>query len=337
MKIMSFILYNKDCLDIFPEIEDKSIDLILCDLPYGTTKCKWDCPISLDKLWEGYKRIIKTQGVVCLFGDQPFTSILICSNLEWFRYQWIWKKNKTTGYLLANYRPMKQTEDIIIFSPSFAAAASKHKGNMTYNPQGLIKKVVVRKNSEKRIGKMLNQIHHLGENNKLLSNKEYQQEFTNYPVEILEFSIENDTIHPTQKPISLCEYLIKTYSNENDLVLDNCMGSGTTGIACIKTNRNFIGVEMEKEYFDLAEKRIIIEQFRKISNNENWKLEDKSYKEYTAKCFRNGDFLFGRFLDNIKTEWFVLFYKEEEIKLDKKTNGEWYEKYDDICVHQPRK
>jgi site-specific DNA-methyltransferase (adenine-specific) len=151
---------------------------------------------------------------------------------------------------------MKCTEDICIFSPGGAAAASKHKGNMTYNPQGLVPVNITKKNSEKRIGKMLNQKHHLGENNKLISNTEYKQSFTNYPTELIEFNIEFDTIHETQKPVPLIEYLIKTYSNTNDTVLDCTMGSGTTGIGCINTNRKFIGIELEKKYFDLSYNRI---------------------------------------------------------------------------------
>ncbi len=251
-------LYLGDCLEIMKKIPDNSINLILCDLPYGTTKCKWDTVIDIDKLWKEYKRIlIKPTGVIALFGQQPFTSKLISTNFEWFKYNLIWKKNKTTQYLLANFRPMKCTEDICIFSPGGAAAASKHKGNMTYNPQNLIPVNIKKKNSEKRIGKMLNQSHHLGPNNKLISDTEYKQSFTNYPTEIINFDIEYDTIHETQKPVDLIEYLIKTYSNENDMVLDNTMGSGTTGIGCINTNRKFIGIELEPKYFELSCNRII--------------------------------------------------------------------------------
>jgi site-specific DNA-methyltransferase (adenine-specific) len=250
-------LYAGDCLIKMKEIKDDSIDLILCDLPYGSTKCKWDIIIDLNKLWVEYKRIIKKpHGVILLFGQQPFTTKLISSNYDWYKYNMIWKKNKTTQFLLANYRPMKCTEDICVFSPGGAAAASRKKGNMVYNPQNLIPVSIKKKNSEKRIGKMLNQIHHLGSNNKLLSNTEYEQKFTNYPNEILEFNIESDTIHETQKPLSLIEHLILTYSNENSTVLDNTMGSGTTCIGCINTNRKFIGIELEKKYFDLTINRI---------------------------------------------------------------------------------
>ena len=251
-------LYFGDCIIEMNKIENDSVDLILCDLPYGTTKCKWDTIIDLTELWKQYKRIIKKpSGVILLFGQQPFTSMLVSSNYDWFKYNLIWKKNKTTQFLLANYRPMKCTEDICVFSKGGAAAASKTTGNMTYNPQGLIPTNIKKKNSKERIGKMLNQEHHLGKNNKLTGNSEYTQKFTNYPNELIEFDIEYDTIHETQKPVKLIEYLIKTYSNEGDIVLDNTMGSGTTGIGCLNTNRKFIGIEKEEKYFNLAKTRIL--------------------------------------------------------------------------------
>ena len=250
-------LYYGDCIEKMKLIADESIDLILCDLPYGSTKCKWDTIINIDDLWSAYKRIIKKPtGVILLFGQQPFTSMLVSSNYKWFKYNLIWKKNKTTQFLLANYRPMKCTEDICVFSSGGAAAASRKKGNMTYNPQGLEPVNIKKKNSKNRIGKMLNQPHHLGPNNKLIGDTEYTQKFTKYPNEILEFDIEYDTIHETQKPILLIEYLIKTYSNEGDLVLDNTMGSGTTGVGCVNTKRRFIGIEMEEKYFELSKNRI---------------------------------------------------------------------------------
>tara|TARA_B100001093_G_scaffold211205_1_gene202708 strand:+ start:9206 stop:10096 length:891 start_codon:yes stop_codon:yes gene_type:complete len=250
------LLYG-DCLERMKEIPDDSVELILCDLPYGTTKCKWDTVIDIEKLWEHYKRIIKKpSGVILLFGQQPFTSMLVSSNYEWFKYNLIWKKNKTTQFLLANYRPMKCTEDICVFSKGGAAAASRHKGNMTYNPQNLIPVDIKKKNSKERIGKMLNQSHHLGPNNKLISNSEYSQKFTNYPTEMIEFEIESDTIHETQKPVKLIEYLIKTYSNPGETVLDNAMGSGTTGIGCMNTDRKFIGIELKELYFKLSKQRM---------------------------------------------------------------------------------
>ena len=263
-------LINGDCLVEMRSIEEHSIDLILCDLPYGTTDrkgseskknagsrlLKWDTVIPLDELWLEYKRVLKPRGAVVLTADQPFTSKLILSNVEWFKYEWIWKKKKTTGFLLANYRPMKQTEDVVVFSPAGAAAASKNGKNMTYNPQGLIEKRVKKKNNPKRLGKFLHNPKFMGENNKLLHETEYEQKYTNYPSEIIEFGLDKNVVHPTQKPVALMEYLIKTYSNENETVLDNCMGSGTTGVACVNTNRNFIGIERDEKYYDTAKSRI---------------------------------------------------------------------------------
>jgi len=266
--MQNFELWCGDCLEEMNKIADESVDLILCDLPYGTTDrkgveekgnnrlLKWDTVIPLDLLWEQYRRILKPLGTVALTADQPFTSMLILSNLDWFKYEWIWKKQKTTGFLLANYRPMKETEDVVIFSPGGAAAASRNGKNMTYNPQGLIEKKVKKKNNAKRLGKFLHNPEHMGSNNKLLHETEYEQKWTNYPSEIIEFGLDRSVIHPTQKPVALMEYLIKTYSNEGDTVLDNCMGSGTTGVACKKTNRNFIGIEKESEYFTQAKERI---------------------------------------------------------------------------------
>ena len=262
-------LYHGDCLEEMDKIANDSIDLILCDLPYGTTDThgkkkdgssrllKWDCVIPLDLLWEQYKRVLnKNHGVVVLTADQPFTSQLVLSNIDWFKYEWIWKKKITTGFLHANYRPMKQTEDILVFSPLGASAAS-HKANkcMRYNPQGLIPKKVKKKNNPARLGMFLHNPEHMGKGNKLLHETEYTQEFTGYPSEIIEFGLDK-AIHPTQKPEALMEYLIKTYTNEGDLVLDNCMGSGTTGVACVRTNRKFIGIEKDEKYFNLASNRI---------------------------------------------------------------------------------
>lgn len=257
-----------DCLVEMNKIADGSVDLILCDLPYGTTDRKgvegkgtnrllgWDTVIPLDKLWEQYRRILKPLGTVVLTADQPFTSQLILSNLEWFKYEWIWKKKKTTGFLLANYRPMKCTEDVVVFSPGGAAAASRNGSNMTYNPQGLVEKNVKKKNSAKRLGNFLHNPEHMGKNNKLLHETEYEQKYTNYPSEIIEFGLDSDAIHPTQKPVALMEYLIRTYSNQGETVLDNCMGSGTTGVAAVMNDRNFIGIEMDQKYYDYAKQRI---------------------------------------------------------------------------------
>ena len=278
-------LLHGDCLVEMKKIEDNSVDLILCDLPYGTTDrsgvekkngnnrlLKWDTVIPLESLWLEYKRVLKPKGAVVLTADQPFTSKLIMCNIEWFKYEWIWKKKKTTGFLLANYRPMKQTEDVIVFSPAHAAAASRHGGNMTYNPQGLIEKKVKKKNDPNRLGKFLHNPEHMGKGNKLLHETEYEQKFTNYPSEIIEFGLDRNVVHETQKPVALMEYLIRTYSNEGEIVLDNCMGSGTTGVACINTNRKFIGIEKKDEYFDVAKKRISISEQENRNSLNQWML-----------------------------------------------------------------
>jgi site-specific DNA-methyltransferase (adenine-specific) len=264
-----FQLYLGNCLVEMKNIAEDSIDLILCDLPYGTTDRSgvdkkgnnrilgWDTVIPLDELWQQYRRVLKPTGTVVLTADQPFTSQLVISNLGWFKYEWIWKKKKTTGFLHANARPMKETEDILIFSPLGASGCSKKANkNMTYNPQGLIEKNIKKKNSVNRLGKFLHQPEHMGKNNKLLHETEYEQKYTNYPSEIIEFGLDKGSVHPTQKPVALMEYLIKTYSNEGETILDNCMGSGTTGVACIITNRKFIGIEMDENYYKIAEDRI---------------------------------------------------------------------------------
>ena len=265
----SIELIHGECINSMKNIPDKSVDLICCDLPYGTTDThgkkkksgnrflQWDNVIPMEELWQQYRRILKDKGTICLTADQPFTSMLVMSNLDWFKYEFIWKKNRTTGFLHANYRPMKQTEDILVFSPAGAASASAKIGNcMTYNPQDLVEKKVVKKNNKKRLGKFLLNEEFMGKNNALLGETEYTQEFTNYPKEIIEFDVDTDTIHPTQKPLKLMEYLIRTYSNEGDIILDNCMGSGTTGVACFNTGRKFIGIELDENYFNLAKDRI---------------------------------------------------------------------------------
>lgn len=245
-----------DCLEIMPTLPDKSIDLILCDLPYGTTQCKWDTIIDLDKLWIQYKRIIKDNGAIVLTANQPFTSRLVSFNYEMYKYSWIWKKPFPTGFLNANYRPMLIFEDILVFSKMGSGAGSKNKGCMKYYPQGLIPINKKKKNKANSRGIHIHETKNVGKNNCLNSDSEYITKYTGYPNNILEFDRNIPQIHPTQKPVKLFEYLIKTYSNENDLVLDNCIGSGTTAIAALNTNRHYIGIEKEKKYVDLAEKRI---------------------------------------------------------------------------------
>lgn len=239
-------IYNKDCIGEkgMCLIEDKSIDMILCDLPYGTTACKWDSVIPFDKLWEQYTRVIKDSGAIVLTGSQPFTTVLINSNIKMFKYELIWIKSKASDFINANYRPMKKHENVLVFSKGGAAPGCKNK--MTYNPQGLIIKETkkVRKGS-------------LGIGRDRDSQQgEYTSKATNYPVSLLQFSNEGKTIHPTQKPLSLFEYLINTYTNENELVLDNCMGSFTTAVAAKNLNRNYIGFELDSTYYELGQKRL---------------------------------------------------------------------------------
>jgi site-specific DNA-methyltransferase (adenine-specific) len=233
-----------DCLEKMKDIPDGSIDMVMADPPYGTTACKWDSIIPLGPMWEHLKRIIKPNGAIVLTASQPFTSALGASNLSWLQYQWYWIKNRATGHLNAKKRPMKTVEDVLVF----------YKQQPTYNPQGLIYKPTKVMNSKSDSLR--------GKDNKTstvsggIRYEEYTQEYTNYPRQHLEFSSEGSTFHPTQKPVALFEYLIKTYTNEGDLVLDNCMGSGTTGVACKNLGRKFIGIELDPEYFKIAKKRI---------------------------------------------------------------------------------
>jgi len=240
-------LIHGDCLIEMNQIADKSIDLVLTDLPYGLGKCKWDTIIDLELLWVQYKRVIKDNGTILLFCQQPFSSRLISSNYDWFKYEYVWVKNKVNGFLNAKLSPLKKYENIAVFSQ--AKCSNGAKTLMTYNPQGLIGTEKIGKNA-KREGSTT----YSGMTKK---QQEYKQEYTNYPNNLLYFDCETDIAHPTQKPIPLLEYLIKTHSNECDTVLDNTMGSGSTGVACKNTGRDFIGIELDKTYFDIAEKRIL--------------------------------------------------------------------------------
>ena len=231
-------IYLGDCLELMKDIPDKSVDMILCDLPYGTTACKWDTIIPFEPLWEQYKRIIKDNGAIVLTASQPFTSYLIISNIKWFKYCWIWNKKKGGSPLLSKIQPIRITEDIVVFG----------KNKVNYNP------LMTPRDKPKSRGKNTGKISETT-NNVFLEDKTYTEY---YPKNILEISNANQKgkIHPTQKPVALFEYLIKTYTNEGETVLDNCIGSGTTAIACINTNRNFIGIEKDKCYFDISNKRI---------------------------------------------------------------------------------
>lgn len=228
-----------DCLELMKNIPDKSIDMILCDLPYGTTACKWDTIIPFEPLWEQYRRIIKDNGAIVLTASQPFTSALVMSNPKMFKYDLVWDKKLATGFLNANRMPLRSHEEILVF----------YNNQSTYNPQKVIGKINHSRGKNKCKTNNLYGYHKIADDN-----------FTElkHPKSVLELQKEHPskTIHPTQKPVALFEYLIKTYTNQGDLVLDNCAGSGTTGVACQNLNRNFILIEKEKEYIDIINSRL---------------------------------------------------------------------------------
>ena len=230
-------LYQGDCLDVMGgNIPDKSVDMILCDLPYGTTQCSWDTIIPFEPLWEQYKRVIKDNGAIVLFGSEPFSTLLRLSNLKQFRYDWIWEKEQGANFMLCKYQPYKVHEIISVFSKK------RHK----YFPQMTLGKPYVS-------GK--------GTSGDITGNVQKVQTVNmgqRYPRSVQRFNTDKSegSFHPTQKPVALLEYLIKTYTNEGEVVLDNCMGSGSTGVACIGTNRKFIGIEKDEKIFDIAKKRI---------------------------------------------------------------------------------
>jgi site-specific DNA-methyltransferase (adenine-specific) len=239
-------LYLGDCLEVMPTLPANSVDLVVCDPPYGTTSIKWDEVLDFGQMWECYERIVKPKGIIVLFGSQPFSAQLICSKLKWFRYELVWNKNKCGSPGLAKKRPMKVHENILIFS--------KEAGGV-YNPQMEVGEPYARKskNPEGYVGKKND--HGYG----LKPVKAFTNEGTRYPKSILNISRDfsaQQQVHPTQKPVPLMEWLIKTYSNEGDTVLDNCMGSGPVGIAAEKLNREFIGIESDPEYFEVAKSRI---------------------------------------------------------------------------------
>lgn len=235
-----FELMKGDCLELMKQIPDGSVDMILCDLPYGTTACKWDTVISLDSLWSEYKRICN--GAIVLHGAQPFTSVLVCSNLDAFKYDWTWRKSRPTGVLNAKIQPLRNKEDILVFS----------YGKTPFFPQGL-------EDFGRMVGTGATKANQSGNATGKITQTDsgaYLQEKTGYPRQVLDFKSQGKTVHPTQKPVDLSEYLIRTYTHEGMNVLDNCMGSGTTGVACANTGRNFIGIEMDEKYFEIAKNRV---------------------------------------------------------------------------------
>lgn len=236
-----FKLIHGECIDAMKKIPDGVVDMILCDLPYGTTKNKWDVVIPFEELWEQYRRLVKVDGAIVLTSAQPFTSALIMSQIDIFKYTWVWNKSKVTGVLNAKKQPLRNHEDVLVF----------YAKQPVYNPQGLEScdkrsaTGVGKKGSSKNYGAV-----------KQTEDGTYNQTSTGYPRSVLEIPSVGKTVHPTQKPVPLMEYMIRTYTNENALVLDNCMGSGSTGVACANTGRKFVGIEMDEKYFDIAKNRI---------------------------------------------------------------------------------
>lgn len=227
-----------DCMDLMRTLPDACVDLILCDLPYGTTACAWDSVIPFEPLWAEYRRIAKPNAAIVLTAAQPFTSALLMSNPKWFRYQWVWDKKIPSGMSYARFQPMRQHEDVLVFCG----------GRVPYNPQ-----MTVREKPIKEGGKKKSESAPIANFNSM-GGKIYD---TKNPTTLLQFDkVRRGSVHPTQKPVALMEYLVRTYTNAGDLVLDNCMGSGTTGVACVNTGRRFIGMENHRPYFEIARQRI---------------------------------------------------------------------------------
>ena len=230
-------LFNGDCLQAMEGMAAQSVDAVICDPPYGTTACKWDSVIPFASMWTGIKHVLKPRGAVVLFGSQPFTSALVMSNVKWFKYCWVWDKGKGVGHLVAKFRPMQQSEDICIFGEE----------SVNYYP-------IMTKTKHKRWSKEGSRTEIMG--GRQSENYEGQWLEYSHPKTIIQFLHSEKLGHPTQKPVALLEYLIRTYTNEGDTVLDFTMGSGTTGVAAMLTGRKFIGIELDSEYVAIAEARI---------------------------------------------------------------------------------
>ena len=240
----NYQLYNGDCLEVMDRLIEQNIkvDCILTDPPYGSIACKWDVIIPFDEMWSRLNKLVKPNGAIILFGNMPFTSCLVQSNLKGFKHHWIWKKNRGTGFQIVRYSPMMQHEDVIVFTC---------KGErVNYYPQMIkLDKPVKEKGYSSKTK-------HLDNFSEEFKKQEMRIKDEKYPTNIIEFNKINKPIHPTQKPVDLLEYLIKTYTNENEIVLDFTMGSGSTGVACMNTNRRFIGIELDEKYFNIAKERI---------------------------------------------------------------------------------
>lgn len=269
--MISVDLQQGDCLELMKDLPSKSIDLILCDLPYGTTRNKWDSVIDLELLWEQYNRIIKDRGAILLFAQTPFDKVLGVSNLKHLRYEIIWQKTAPTGFLNAKKMPMKAHENILVF----------YKKLPTYNPQmtqGHPRKVTSNSSRQKSVERQRIKAAVSATNyNSYGESLEGYDSTERYPLSVQIFAKDQqkENYHPTQKPVSLLEWLIKTYTNEGDLVLDNCMGSGSTGVACVNLNRNFIGMELTEQYFEIAKERI--EKVVKAKDEQKTEKEDRTH------------------------------------------------------------
>ena len=235
-------LIHGECIETMSKMKDGYFDMILCDPPYGTTACKWDSVIPFEPLWAHYWRVLKPNGAVVLTAAQPFTTVLISSQIDRYKYSWIWEKSKVTGFMQAKNQPLRNHEDVCVFG-RFASSAQHFQG--VYNPQGAKSVGVVEYSNARKAD------HFTGDRKPGKT-----ESMTGYPRSVLRIPSEGKTVHPTQKPVALMEYLIRTYTNEGETVLDNCMGSGTTGVACVNTNRNFVGIELDEKYFKIAEERI---------------------------------------------------------------------------------
>ena len=276
-------LHHGDCLEVMPGLADRSIHAIIADLPYSMTALKWDRAIPLEPLWEQFRRLLTPTGVVVLTASQPFTSALVMSNPEWFKYALVWEKSRATGFLQATKRHLRKHEDILVFSPGTVVSGKGHQTarNMTYNPQGLVElETPVRSPNGNMEGRSLS---YAGGYNRLsphfrpcyrqpnaklsgepslfngrpIRGDGRNQTHTNYPTSILRFASENKPLHPTQKPLDLMRYLVRTFSNEGDIVMDCCFGSGTTGVAALMEGRRFVGIEQDAGYFEMAKQRIM--------------------------------------------------------------------------------
>lgn len=253
IKIEDIELWHGDCLELMKEIPDNSIDMVLCDLPYGTSASSWDKKLPMNDLWSEYKRIIKHNRAIVLFSQQPFTSLLITSNIEMWKYNWIWEKDNGTNFMNSHFCPLKITEDICVFGTG-ATSFVKNGENLIYNPQFSEGKPYSIISGNQKSNSAVVRGGKGGRDD--VGGYKTESDGKRYPKNLIKFNRDKDKLHPTQKPVSLCEYLIQTYTNEGDVILDNCMGSGTTGIACLNTNRKFIGMELDNTYFEIAKKRI---------------------------------------------------------------------------------